>query len=596
MRLRGTALAATLIGALAVGSHAATTAADGALAKGDDPRLQRKTTFSADGARIADALARLSELTGVTMYAGIDKDDWMVYDRKVIVHVRDMELADLMSELALALRFGWRREGESGKWTYRLWQSTEQRAEEESLRTAEEAAQSKQLREKREQAIADLLKLSELPDAEVLKLKSGDPWRYILATEPLGKDLAEFVNSFPEARQGLVEGLEMALPVSTLSPSLQDTVRRIAVAYDSFTKSIGASEDHTSLLSGFERLQITINRGLLAGSQNAFTQGILGRITIGSAKESVEVPVLDPSSDMARALGRAIIAFKSGKSTEEVAKQLEADVAAAQSVRLANAASRDFGSDAGLRREVELFGRPSVDTLPPTLRVLAAKTGLNVVADHFLGQPLGIGGGSRAIGEQLDLIAVAYGCTWEKSGSTLRFRDKEWFRKRAWDVPKVWIDYWIARADANDGLQLQDFVQIANLRDEQIDHTIMLEPRLVNLGAGDASLNRQILRFYGLLTNDQRASLAANQIEVSSLSDDQWAALKKALATRGAAYAAASKGSQVVKLTQSDAGVVQYTFSYYPGAEEPPIVFRLTTGREVVFPQKKVVIPMPPGQ
>ena len=600
MRLLETVLAATLLASSVAQTQGATVTAGEALVKADDPRLQRKATFDSDGARIADVLARLSESTGLTMTAGLDKDDWIVYDRKVILHVRMVQLADLMRELASVLRFRWSREGERGKWTYRLWQDKEQRAEEESLRAAAEDAQTKQFREKRENAIADLVNLGSLPENDASALKSTDPWRYVLATEPLGKDLAEFFHSFPEARNALVQGLDLAFPVSSLSPALQDTVRRIAVSYESLSKSIGASEDHSALLSRFDKLQITINRRRLLEPQDAFSQSVLGRITIGGATDSLDVPVLDASSQMARALGAAIVALKSGKSRDEVAKQLQADLTtAAQSTGAPSGPARDILSDPALRRKIKLFSEPAAATLPVTLKALAGKAGLNVVSDCFASGPVAMDAVEKTVGEQLEAIRAAHGSSWEKSGSMLRFRDREWFKKRTWEVPQVWIHYWISRANINDGLQFQDFVQIGNLRDEQIDHTIMLNQSLVNLGAGDAARNRGILRFYGLLSDEQRTTLSTKQLDVGSLSADQWAALGKALATTGAAYAAASKGSQIITLTHSGTDVVDYAFSYYPGVNEPPVVFKLTTGmvfrtgKEVVFPKKKVVFPAP---
>ncbi len=231
-----------------------------ALLKGDDPRLEQKVTYSAECMRIADVLAQLSESTGVVMAAGLDKDNWMVYDRKVTLYVTDMKLGDLMHELAGILRFHWSRGGDEGKWTYRLWQDKEQRLEEESLRNLAEDTFSRKLREKRENAIADMANLGSLTQSDADKLKATDPWRYILATEPLGRDVADFINSFPEARNAFVQGIEVSFPVSSLPLQLKEAVGRIAASYDLLTKSIGASEDHSELLNRLDKLQVTINR------------------------------------------------------------------------------------------------------------------------------------------------------------------------------------------------------------------------------------------------------------------------------------------------------------------------------------------------
>ncbi|MCX8052501.1 MAG: hypothetical protein N3B12_01725 [Armatimonadetes bacterium] len=587
-------------------SQTTTITVDEVLAKGDDQRLEQKVTYHNHGSRILEVLAKLSELTGVTLIAGVDGNDWMVYDRKLIVHVTDMRLVDLMREISSVLRFRWSRDGEAGKWTYRLWQDKEQRAEEESLRSAAESAQSRELREKRENVIADLVNLSSLSEKDAAELKSRDPWRYILATEPLGKDVAEFINAFPEARNALVQGLEATFPASSLPPVLQEAIRRIATSYNSLLHSIGASEDHSALLARFDKLQITINRRRHLEPRDALSKSVLGRITIGSGSDSLDIPLLDPSSRMASALGKAIVALKSGVSKEEVAKQLQVDLAGSiEPPASPSGSARDIASDPALQRKITLFRERTTATLPVTLAALAERAGLNVVSDYFLAKPVLMEPGEKTVGEHLESIRSAYGSNWEKSGSTIRFRDREWFKKRTWEVPQVWIDYWTERGRLNDGLQFSDLVQIANLRDEQIDHTIMLTPSLVNMGVGlnlgpsDGGRNRNILRFYGMLGEDQRTALTTKHLEASKLSDVQWSALQKALAATGSAYAAASKGSQTIRLDQSGTGVTDYTFYYYPGGNEPPVTFKITTGvafvtsDDVVFPKKKVVVPAP---
>jgi hypothetical protein len=564
------------------------------LLKGDDPRLDQKVTYSAECMRIADVLAQLSESTGVVMAAGLDKDDWMVYDRKINVHVTDMKLGDLMREIASILRFHWSRGGEEGKWTYRLWQDKEQRLEEESLRNSAEDALSRKLREKRENAIADMANLGSLTQSDAAKLKTTDPWRYILATEPLGRDVADFINSFPEARNAFVQGIEASFSVSSLPPQLREAVGRIAASYDLLAKSIGASDDRSELLSRFDKLQVTINRKVVGAGNDIYSRSLLGRITIGDGQESLEIPLFDPSSPMARALGTAIISLKSGVPKTEVGKQLEADLKSAANATLSyNQPERDITSDPALQVKIKLFDTPTTAPLHTVLKAIAEKTKLDVISDCFIASPTNFPAGEKTLGEQLELVRTIYGSNWEKTGKVLRFRDIEWFRKRAWEVPQVWIDYWIARGKQNDGLTLQDLTQIARLRDEQIDHTIMFEPKLVRMGAGDAARNRHILRFYGSLNDDARSALSAGHLRAADLNDEQWALLQKALASKGAAYATLSRDQLIISLTQSGSDIIEHSFTCYPGQGEEPIVFKLVTGLtyktkdEIVFPENR---------
>lgn len=593
MNLRKTLLMAMLMTLIAGSCFAITISSNEALTKDDDPRLDQKVSYDADGIPVSVALSQLSQSTGVEMNAGENKDDWMVRDRKIIVHVKDMTLRALMQEFSQILSFHWSRGGDEGKWTYRLWQDKDQRLEEQQLRTSAEDSQSKQAREKRENAIADMVNLGSLDAKDAENLKATDPWRYILATEPLGKDVAEFISSFPEARSAFVQGIGASFPVSMLSPQLQDTVRRVADSYDSLIKKINATDDYSELFSRFDKLQITINRRTLGGT-DVLSQGMLGSITVGMGTDSLEIPLLDPSSPVAKALGNAVMHLRSGVSKETVGKQLQSDMtAAAKITQTATQSARDISSDPALRVNVKLFDVATKAPLPMALKSLAENSKLNIISDYFAGTPQSLTNAEKTLGEQLEIVGIAFGTNWVKAGNMLRLRDKEWFRKRTWEVPQAWMNYWIARGKQNDGLKFEDFVQIANLRDEQLDHTVIVDPNLMPLGAGDAVRNRQILRFYGLLSPDQRKSISGQQLLVSSLTDDQWAALQRALATKGAAYAAVDKGSQFLQFTQSGSDIIEYKFAYYPGENEPPVVFSLSSGvvyrtpDEIVLPKDK---------
>jgi len=590
----------TLLSTLSIAAWAG----EDVLAKGDDSRLDAKVAFDADGIPISTVLDQLSANTGVTVVAGLNDDDWSVRDREVIVHVKDMKLGELMRQLSSTLHFHWSRAGDPGKFTYRLWQDKTERDEEESLRAAEDSTQSRQAREKRENALADMANLGSLSATDAGNLQGTDPWRYVLATEPLGRDVADLLSNFPEARSAFVQGTEATFPVAELPPALQDTVKRIAESYDALSKSIGNTEDNSGLLSKFDRLQITINRGTRS-SQDIVSQSMLGRITIGSGAKSFDIPLFDPASPVGKALGKAIISLKQGATKDAVGQQLQKDMASAVSIsEAAQPAGRDITSDPDLRSKIKLFEvRPAstpqdatkLFSLPVTLKILATKTKLNVISDYFPSPAPAVDGGEKTLGEQLEVIRKAYGSNWTKSGNILVFRDKDWFTKRAWAVPEVWMKYWTDRGKLNNGLVLEDLARIGDLRDEQIDHTIMADSQLVRFGAGEAARNRQILRFYMSLSADQRKIMTTSKLDAASLSEEQWNALKNALATKGAAYAAVQRGSQFIRLTQSGTAVVEYQFSYYPAENEPAVTFKFSSG-DVYRTPDEVPVPKKPDQ
>lgn len=574
MKLRASILFSFAVAMLAYPCFADVFAGD------NDARLSKNIDVNINGQSVSVALDQLSQTTGISMTAGANNDDWAVRDRKLIMHVTGMPLRDVLREISTVLHFQWTRSGDAGNWTYNLSQSQDQANEERSLRASAQDSDSKGHREKRENAIADMVNLGSLSEADAAKLKASDPWRYLLATEPLGKDVAEFLSSYPDAKDAFLRGGSVTFPISALPTQLQDSVRRVAESYNSLMKSINASEDHTQLLTGLEKLQVSINHKPLTGG-DILTQSLLGRITVSSSSDAIEIPVFDPSSPIAKALGNTILKLRSGADKNAVGKQLESDMKAVVDAKEAAATdSRDITSDAGLRTKLKLFDSPRQAALPLVMSEIVEKTNLNIVSDYFPTVPPVLEGGEKSLGELLEEIQRVYGAAWEKSGNLLRFHDKEWFRKRTWEIPQVWIDYWSARGVRNDGLNLDDFAQIAGLRDEQIDNTVQSNTELLRLGAGEAIKSRLILRFYATLSDDQYKAATNGNLMASSLSDDQWNMLKAAVSEKGSATPVGAKGSQYFQFTQSgsDTDIVKYKFSYFESSDVAPVTFELIKG------------------
>lgn len=544
-----------------------------------DRSLDKRVTCDADGIRLAEVLARLSELTGVTLTAGADENDWMVYDRKLIIHVADMKLRDLMDEIAAALSFVWRRSEDNGKVVFRMLSDEAIEAANRALLKNADDEESRRQRQRRESAISEIVNLTSLPAAELEKLKSTNPWSYLLATEPLGRDTALFLKSHAESREAFLSGSRYGIATAALPVELQGAVRRIAESYNSLTKKMGESDDGARLLADFARLQVTINR-LPLDSPDVFTRAMLGSISItGSGQAAIDIPILDSGSAVAKAMGSAILKLDSGAPRQEVSKFLESALqAAAEQGTGGFEAPRDISSDPDLLKPVELYKSDTPRTLPDTLKLLAQKSGLNVVSDYFPSPPAVVPGGRKPLGQQLEAIRIAFGSNWEKKGTLLRFRDSQWFRKRTWEIPQVWIDYWVDRGSGRQGLGFEELVQIARLRDEQIDHTVLISPELLRIGAGEAARNRLILRFYASLDDTQRSQMMSQPLPVMSLTEDQWNKLKQALESRGAAYAGVQRGQQTIRLSRSGALAADYSFTFRPEGADPPVVFTVSTG------------------
>ncbi|MCE5323818.1 hypothetical protein LLG46_10960 [bacterium] len=546
------------------------------LSQSTDVRLDQKVDFDADGLHVSEALGSLAQNTGVPMAAGVNDNDWMVRDRRIIVHVKAMPLRNLMREISSILHFDWITIGSGTELKYAILQTEDQAKEEQSLRDSAVDAQAKQLRTKRENVLAEMSNLGSLGRQDAATLANTDPWKYVLASEPLGRSLAEFLNSSAEARNAFLQGTSASFPVSQLSTELQATVQSMTESYDSLQQRIGASDDHSDLLRKFDKLQVTINRNAMTSASAVMAKGLLGSIEVGTADESIFVPVFDPSSSVAKSLGRAIVRLQSGLSKEEVGKLLQSELQS--NTAESGQPERDITSDPSLKRAVALYDKKTTASLADVLKSLALRSGLNIISDCLPCKAAVIASGSRPLGEQLEIIRKDYGSNWEKSGNTLRLRDSEWFIKRSWEVPRVWIEYWADRGKANNGLLLEDMVQIAKLRDSQIDHTIINSTELAGMRTIEVARNRDILRFYASLNYDQQKDMAMKSLAVSSLSDNQWALLQKALIAKDAEYAFSDKGTQAVQLIQTGTDLIDYKFEFIPGPDMPIVEFKLSSG------------------
>src|ERR1035437_5194234 len=96
MNLRRPLLIIALMALAGAPSLAQNPAQEDVLAKNADTRLGQKVTLDADGIPVSKLLAQISAQTGVALIAGENKDDWMVQDRKLIVHMSVIAQADGM--------------------------------------------------------------------------------------------------------------------------------------------------------------------------------------------------------------------------------------------------------------------------------------------------------------------------------------------------------------------------------------------------------------------------------------------------------------------------------------------------------------------
>ncbi|MGC8833450.1 MAG: hypothetical protein ACP5R4_05285, partial [Armatimonadota bacterium] len=149
-----------------------------------DSRLAVDVTLSMGKATLESVVQALAQKTGVQMFVGQRKEDWLVREMPVNVFVKDVPAWQVMEHLAKLTDFTWSAVGEGEDKGYRIWQDLKAR----QLQAEEKEKRLKALQAERTakgiQNLEALAKLSHLSPKELEELAKDDPVAFFIATQP----------------------------------------------------------------------------------------------------------------------------------------------------------------------------------------------------------------------------------------------------------------------------------------------------------------------------------------------------------------------------------------------------------------------------
>ncbi|MEN6372451.1 MAG: hypothetical protein ABFD64_10615 [Armatimonadota bacterium] len=493
-----------------------------------DSRLDQKVTYQTKDQLLYKMLDELTEKTGVVMDCGKNKKDWQVRETKVNIFIKDMPLKDLQQNLAKLFHYTWAKSTKDGVISYRLYQTLKLKKEEDTLIAEAKEAKAKKRTEMRKKALDELEKVAALSPEEAEKLQESSPLQYVFAKDPIGKAMVDMLKAVPEAKSALLEGREVSIPISGLSPNAKAAVTAYRQAYQNFThqfETSKTSEDDSGELD--KDSQITVSQ--LDDSMHdygSFTDAMLGTVDL----EGDEMPLFNFDNPAAKVMGKMIAAMYD-KGTE--LSQYEEEQMGNEMMQLAAKSLEQpdtFKSDPD---DPDLTKAAKLDLskckkASDLLEEVAVKTGLQVVSDCFgegsvkssmmhsaLAKP------GDTVGSILKYAAVICNKRAVKTDKVVTFEDREWFEKRAWAVPDEWMERW--KQLAKDGnLSLDDLADMVCFTDEQLMHTICGDEDLLQ-HSWTVNDNKDILRLYAVLTSSQKKALLAEEgLDPASLNDKQW--------------------------------------------------------------------------
>ncbi|MCE5198144.1 MAG: hypothetical protein ABFD54_12425 [Armatimonadota bacterium] len=538
-----------------------------------DTRLAQKITYNAKHKTVQEILSDLSGMTGVTLSAGWNVKDWQVRDRRMNIFAREAALADLMSSIARVMKFKWQTGDSENTPTYRLYMDRKTLLDSDAQAQREQDRLNREIAEKREKMFESYGKLGQLSQSDLAALKQENPFMYVAATSGIAGGLGQFFQSVPAAMDALSTGQELSMGGGNLSASAQQgllqSVSAIAQMASKVTGGRGPKLPD-DLSSNMSQINININRNLEDLNATPMRGMMLGQIGVKVGGDSIDIPLFDPDSKMAKLLGKALVkSDEEGKPLKDVMKDMQGEMIAAV---MSEIQSNDTGEplnehpeDPDLAKKIKMnVETPGFDGV---LAALADASEFSVVSDRFDSQrmPMNISSDESELSAVLEKITDGYHYNWDKRKTVLEFRDRNWYSKRQAQIPQAWIDDWKSTLKETGTLDIDDLASIAQLTQEQFNMNIMDDEDLLKSGLiGVIYQNRDILRMYASLGEGQRdLALTGTGIDLkTATSPSQWLQVDKLIRRYGGDQAQDESQHFTMSGSRTSIGKThQYTFT-----------------------------------
>jgi RNA polymerase sigma-70 factor (ECF subfamily) len=476
-----------------------------------DGRLTQKVTLAFKGTALSDLCGHLRSETGVDVAAGAS-----VADEKVTLFCETMPLRDVMRQLSRPFGYTWVRSTRNGQHHYELVQDLRSQLLEEELRNRDRHAALLAL-EKEIERFRPYLSLS--PDEALAKAKIASE-----AEKPLLKNLAGvgwgpiqiYFRLSPQDLAALHAGQsltfsetphagERPLPADVARGALQ-ALRDFRVLRQGDRFEVGNTQ---SAPGGVPLTALSEARGsviltLAAAEPGRFALGGGCGYAIWS---NGEVPSSGSVTHSPLAIGMSPTAHSPRNAV--VNARLAGDTALRRRVTVRPGSSCRPLADPNAASEAKV-------TTADLLEALHHATGLPLVADYYtrLCAPATLSVENEPLFEALNQLADAMRIRWTRDGAWLQFRSASFYDDRLKEVPNRLLSRWAAARRTHGTLTLDDFVEIAQLPNAQLDAGEMADGARECWGLAEWDLPsshnlRPHLRFLAALTPEQRREVTS---------------------------------------------------------------------------------------
>lgn len=544
------------------------------VAEEKDPRLSQKVSYEANRKTVLAILKELSKKTDITLIAGWNTLDWQVRDRRMTISAKDVPLSSLMQSISRVMKFKWTRREKDDSYYYRLYMDRKALIEAERDKMLAEQRLMAWRAQQRERLVPEINKFAAMSDDDLQKMKDKNPYLYMLTKQGWTGWLASLFENVPESEQAWISGQQFVLSAAQLPEPAQDGLSRmIQSANESSSTNIALPEDLS---------QVSVT--LVPSGINDFNHTFIGMgcsITWPENSEwgyvSMGTPIMNPEDENVQNNWRGIIGILE-----------HTDSSASSSEQSPNRTKDedDPGEPAITHEEdTELLAKVKIkldgNLLSDLQLGLGEASEFAVVSDYFPSryQQVSITDGEYKIKDILSQFDPRR-YNWEKHGSTLEFRDRDWFWKRSLQIPEAWIEPWRQTALNTGTLDIESLAEIAELSNPQVITNVENDEVLGGHGdlSGTIGENRYLLRWYDHLDASQKMQLFTKSgINLQTGTNDQLDYVKKMLWMYPNVLANLDITARIFASRTKQGDQYLYRFYMTPTDDSKPIEWKFTT-------------------
>jgi len=518
--------------------------------------VTQKVTYEAKRKTALSILTDLSKMTGVTLKAGYNNEDWQVRDRRMNIFVKDLPLTNLMDSIARVMKFQWLKHETDGVVSYRLYMDRKVLLGAERQRYIEEEKLKQRQVEARKRLTAGLESADGKSGFELEALKTQSPYIYVLAEKGYASFLPRLLREVPLANEAFLSGTDYVIDIGALSPELQQGIE----AFEQAQKRTGP---------GYATRRGNVSDGTIVINGSQYIKGYalaakcVADVMVSVPGAGIQMGMEDPESDSAKVWAQLTCARWQRDEPEQT--RLYQLLTRTEGSAIADLSEPQWqhADDPLLAKLVEL--NVDGDKFADVLFALAESSGFAVVSDTFESKFYGLTFAKEKtkVRAVLDKVESVCHYNWDRHESTLELHDRDWFRKRAAQIPDAWLEAWRTALQTHGTLNISELSRIASLTPEQVWTNIIPDDVL---GTRDlASLvaqYRNVLSVYGALNRQQQALVFTKQgLNFSTLADDQYKTAQVLLQQRPTLKSAAKEELNFVGTRTNEGKRIRYVLS-----------------------------------